>query len=59
MRVLRRCYEERIYTVHGDPFHDVNVFGQHEDRLEVTLASLQPVRRGCTRQGLLDSHDER
>jgi hypothetical protein len=28
---------KEIKDVYGDPFHDIDVFGQHDDRLEVPL----------------------
>jgi hypothetical protein len=46
-----------IHTVYGDPFHNVDVFGQHDNRLEVPLDERCLDERTTKIQGFLGTRD--
>jgi len=50
---------KKVKNVHGDPFHDVDVFGKHDDRLEVPLDKCSLDEWAAEIQGLLDARDRR
>ena len=59
VRVRWIVVKEAIHTVYGDPFHDIDVFGQHHDCFEVPLDERCLDERAAEVQGLRGTRDGR